>query len=270
MPYTLSHIAAVLPFSRLLGRLRILSAMVIGSMVPDFGYLLPIHPLRVATHSAMSLVTFSLPLGLLWYWIFQRWMKVPLFNLLPDRAYLRQRPFSTPAALNNARQWLLAAGGVLVGAVTHLVWDGFTHEGARGMRILPELDDWRFELHGHHLIGARLLQDGSSLLGLALVLVMLGYALRRANPPVVVGPRALGAAQRRHWLLAYAIATVMFSVGFDVLDHLDGAQWAVTGANANVAAVAFLRGLALATVGVSLCLGRYLRAGCGKARTSEV
>ena len=269
MPYTLSHLAAVLPFSRLLARLRILSAMVIGSMVPDFGYLLPIHPLRPATHSAVSLVTFSLPVGLLSYWIFQRWLKVPLFNLLPDQAYLRWRPFSVPAAMNDARQWLLAAGGVLAGAVTHLVWDGFTHEGARGMRMMPELDDWRFELHGHHLIGARLLQDGSSILGLALVLVILIYALRRGDMSIV-GPRALGAAQRRNWLLAYAIATLVFSAGFDGLNQLDVAYWEVTGAHTNAAAIAFLRGLALATLSVSLCLGRYLRTGCGKARTSEV
>ena len=138
MPYTLSHVAAVLPFSRQLARLQILSAMVIGSMVPDFGYLLPIHPLRAATHSAVSLVTFSLPLGLLSYWIFQRWMKAPLFNLLPDQAYLRWRPFSAPATWTSPRQWLLAACGVLLGAVIHLVWDGFTHEGARGMRMMPE------------------------------------------------------------------------------------------------------------------------------------
>ena len=269
MPYTLSHVAAVLPFSRLLARLQILSAMVIGSMAPDFGYLLPIHPPRVATHSAVSLVTFSLPLGLLSYWIFQRWIKVPLFNLLPDPAYLRWRPYAAPAVLTSPRQWLLAAGGVLVGALTHLVWDGFTHEGARGMRMMPELDDWTFELHGHHLMGARLVQDGSSILGLALVLIVLGYALRRGVAPVA-GPRALGTAQRRNWLLAFAIATLMFSVGFDVLDHLDGLHWQVTGAHNNVAAVAFLRGLALAAVSVSLCLGRYLRVGCGKARTSEV
>jgi hypothetical protein len=269
MPYTLSHLAAVLPFSRLLARLRILSAMAIGSMVPDFGYLLPIHPLRVETHSAVSLFTFSLPLGLLTYWIFQRWMKTPLFAVLPDSVYLRWRPFLAPAALNNPRQWLVAAGGVLVGAVTHLVWDGFTHEGARGIRMMPELDDWKFELHGHHLIGARLLQDGSSLLGLAIVLILLIYALRRGETPGV-GLRALGVAQRRHWLLAYAIATLVFSAGFDVLDQLAGAYWEVTGAHANAAAIAFLRGLALASVSVSLCLGGYLRAGCAKARTSEV
>jgi hypothetical protein len=269
MPYTLSHLAAVLPFSRWLARWQILSAMVIGSMVPDFGYLLPIQPPRVLTHSAVSLLTFSVPVGLLSYWIFQRWIKVPLFNLLPDPAYLRWRPFATPAALSSPLHWLLATGGVLVGAVTHLVWDGFTHEDARGMRMMPELDDWRFELNGHHLMGARLIQDGSSVLGLAIVLALLIYALRRGDT-AVAGPRALGATQRRNWLLAYAIAIVAFSAGFDVLDHLDGAHWQVTGAHTNVAAVAFLRGLALATVGVGLCLGRYLRAGCAKARTSEV
>jgi hypothetical protein len=269
MPYTLSHVAAVLPFSRQLARLQILSAMVIGSMVPDFGYFLPIHLQRAATHGAVSLVTFSLPLGLLTYWIFQRWMKAPLFNLLPDPAYIRWRPFSTPAVLTSPRQWLLAACGVLVGAVIHLVWDGFTHEGARGMRMMPELDDWRFELHGHHLIGARLLQDGSSMLGIAVILVVLIYGLRR-GPAAVAGPRALSALERRYWVLAYTIATVMFIAGFDVLDHLDGAHWQVMGTHANVGAIAILRGLALASVSVSLCLGRYLRAGCAKARTSEV
>ncbi len=269
MPYTLSHVAVVLPFARPLARLRILSAMVIGSMVPDFGYMLPLHPLRPVTHSAVSLVTFSLPLGLLSYWLFQRWMKVPLFNLLPDQAYLRWRPFAAPAESNSLRQWLLAAGGVLVGAVTHLVWDGFTHEGARGMRMMPELDDWRFELHGHHLIGARLLQDGSSILGLAMVLTMLIYSLRGGATPAAV-PRPLSSGQRRNWLLVYAIATVMFIAGFDALDHLDGLHWQAARVHTNVAAIAFLRGLALATVSISLCLGRYLRAGCAKARTSEV
>jgi Domain of unknown function (DUF4184) len=242
---------------------------VIGSMVPDFGYILPIHPLRAVTHSAVSLVTFSLPLGLLAYWLFQRWMKVPLLNLLPDQAYLRWRPFAAPAVASSPRQWFLAAGGVLLGAATHLVWDGFTHEGARGMRMMPELDDWRFELHGHALIGARLLQDGSSMLGLAIVLAMLIYALRGGDTPVAV-PRPLSRAQRHCWSLAYAVATVMFIAGFDALDHLDGLHWQVVSVHTNVAAVALLRGLALATVSISLCLGRYLPAGWAKARTSEV
>src|ERR1700733_2673029 len=140
MPYTLSHAAAVMPFSRSLLRWRVLSATVIGSMVPDFGYLVPVPLPRAETHSAISLVTFSLPVGLLSYWIFQFLIKTPLLNLLPDRAYMRWRPFSMPAAVDNPRQWILAACGVLAGAVSHLVWDAFTHDRARGIRMLPELN----------------------------------------------------------------------------------------------------------------------------------
>ncbi len=112
MPYTLSHVAAVAPFSRFVIRWRMLSATVIGSMVPDLGYLFPIPLTRAQTHSAISLMTFSLPVGLISYWVFQCLIKTPLLNVLPDAAYLRWQPYSRPAAVASARQWLLAAGGV--------------------------------------------------------------------------------------------------------------------------------------------------------------
>ncbi len=167
-----------MPFSRLLARLGLLSAVVVGSMVPDFGYLMPIRPPRFETHSVIALATFCLPVGLLSYWIFQRVMKTPLLSVLPDQAYMRWRPYSAPAAIGSPRQWLLAACGVLAGAVVHLAWDAFTHEEARGVRMLPGLADPVLEVNGHLLTGARLLQDLSSLLGLLLVLAAIVYALR--------------------------------------------------------------------------------------------
>ncbi len=256
MPYTLSHVAAVAPFSRFLIRWRILSATVIGCMVPDFGYLLPIPLTRMQTHSAVSLITFSLPVGLLSYWIFQRVIKTPLLNALPDQAYLCWRPFSMPAAVGSPREWLLAACGVLVGAISHLVWDGFTHEGARGMRMMPELGDWRFDLHGHHLIGQRLLEDGSSLLGLLVVVAMIAYTLRRGSPHVVM-PRPLSKRERRLWVLAYALAAVIFTAGFELLGG--GTYGYPVGVQVNIAAIAILRGLALSLVAVSVVLKGRLR-----------
>ncbi len=270
MPYTLSHAAAVLPVSRWLARWRVLSATVIGSMVPDLGYLMPSHPPRAVTHSALSLVTFSLPVGLLFYWIFQRLMKAPLLSLLPDQAYMRWRSFAAPAALNNPWQWLLAAGGVLVGALTHLAWDGFTHEGARGMRMIPELDDWVILVQGHHLIGPSLMQGGSSALGLAIVVVLLAYALRRGTPQVVV-PRALTQTQRRSWVLVFVIVTVVCTVGFDLLVGDDELAFHLVRAHARNLAVSFLRGLFVSVLIVSVLVNRYLRyRGSGKASTSEV
>jgi len=258
MPYTLSHAAAALPFTRFLLRWRVLSATVIGSMVPDFGYLIPIPLSRGATHSAISLVTFSLPVGLLAYWIFQYLIKTPVLNLLPDRAYMRWRAYATPAPIEAPRQWLLAACGVLAGAISHLAWDAFTHENARGIRMLPELNDVRFELYGHHVSGGHLLQDGSSLLGLVVVVAMIAYTLRgRSQQPAM--PRPLSKNQRRVWVLSYALATLAFTVGFDLLDRVGGTHLHSVGKQVNIAAVAVLRGLALSLVTVSLFLNARLR-----------
>src|SRR5271154_3820752 len=107
MPFTISHAAVVLPFSRALARRRLLSAAIIGSMVPDFGLFAPWRMGRTGTHSAMGLLTFCLPIGLATYWIFQYLIKPPLLELLPDGAYARWRPFASPADLADLRQWIL-------------------------------------------------------------------------------------------------------------------------------------------------------------------
>ena len=254
MPYTLSHVAVVAPVARLLARLRILSAVVIGSMVPDFGYLMPNHPPRFETHSALALVTFCLPVGLLSYWIFQRLLKTPLVSVLPDQAYMRWRPYSAPAAWSSPQQWLLAAGGVLAGAVTHLAWDGFTHEGARGVRMVPELADTMLELHGHVLTGTRLFQDLSSLLGLVTVVVAICYALRGSGH-LPVAPRVLTALERRIWVFIYTAVTLGLCVAFLFLDPAHSAyRWLSS------AAIALLRALVLTAVGVSPLMLGYLRA----------
>ena len=177
MPFTLSHPAAVLPFARLLARWRLLSAVVIGSMVPDFGCFLPWQPARFETHSADALITFCLPVGLATYWMFQWLIKWPLIELFPPGAYARWRDFSTPAAVESLKDWVLAACGVLFGAVTHLVWDAFTHEGARGVRMFPTLEDPAVEVGGHRLAGAHLLQDANSVAGLVVVIAISGVWL---------------------------------------------------------------------------------------------
>ena len=128
MPFTISHAAVMLPFTRLLARWRLLSAAVIGAMVPDFGLFFPWRMHRFETHSALALLTFCLPVGLTTYWAFQYLIKAPMLEVLPEGAYARWRPFSSPADFASIRQWALAGCGVLAGAVTHLVWDAFTHE----------------------------------------------------------------------------------------------------------------------------------------------
>jgi hypothetical protein len=186
-------------------------------------------------------------------------------ELLPDGAAARWRLFSSPADISSVLQWLLAASGVVAGAITHLVWDAFTHEGARGVRMIPWLEDPVVEIGNHHMGGVHLLQNVSSLVGLAIVLGFVLYGLRRGGakpalgapqPPLV---RALRPAERRAWILAFVLAAVALSAVWLLLGHA-GEPLPRTGpVSASGVAVAALRGAATALLAVSLGLGRRLR-----------
>lgn len=250
MPYTISHTAAVLPFSRWLAPRRLLSAAVIGSMIPDAGYLLPWDPPRFETHSLVGLFTFCLPMGLLGYWIFQLLIKRAVLEALPDGSYSRARPYAAAARLGSARQWFIAAIGVLAGAITHLAWDGFTHEGARGVRMFPALNDDLANVGGHHLLIFKLLQQGSSLFGLMVVVWMAGRALR-ARAPNPRPRRTLGVVERRAWFSAYPATTALASLAALALGpHERYGAVVILGE----AAIALLRGLAFAAIAVSAAL----------------
>ena len=213
---------------------------------------MPWRPARFETHSALSLFTFALPVGLATFWIFQRLLKAPLMEVLPNAAYARWRPFAAAADYTSPRQWLLAAGGVLAGAVTHLVWDAFTHEGARGVRLLPVLDESMVQLGRHHLMGARLMQDASSLLGLILVLAIVLYGLRGSTPKASPANRRLGAGERCAWIAAYVFTAILLSGLFFLAKHPatnSNLQMPLSGA-----AIAVLRGLGAALLGVTVVL----------------
>jgi hypothetical protein len=264
MPFTISHAAAVLPFARPLARWRMLSATVIGSMVPDFGFLMPWRPARVETHSAVGLLEFCLPVGLATFWIFQQLIKAPIVAILPDSPYARWRAFAEPARIDSVKQWAFAALGILAGAVTHLVWDGFTHEGARGVRMIPALDD-AVDIGGHRLMGARLLQDGSSLIGLAIVIAIVAYALR-TDGTRVEPERSLGSTERYLWILGYSLASLVASLLFVYLRHPPHHTQSIAVIIANCA-VGALRGFASALIVVSLILNLRLRANASSRAT---
>ena len=258
MPFTISHAAAVMPFARRLNSLRVLSAAVIGSMVPDFGLLLPWNATRLQTHSMLSLLTFCLPVGLLFYWLFEYVVKPTAREVLPDAAYRRSSAFAQPDSITSARQWLKASLAILAGAVTHLAWDGFTHEGARGVRMFPMLDD-ALEIGGHSLLVFRVAQHVSSILGLAVVLWIIGNALRADSNPSVEPERRLPKASRRRWMGVYVGAAILFCAVSYALADLHDRFGLSLGWILDALAVGGLRGLIFSLLAVSLLLKTRLR-----------
>jgi Domain of unknown function (DUF4184) len=257
MPFTISHTAIVLPFSRLLLRWRLLSATVIGAMVPDFRLFFP-GISRVETHSAIALFTFCLPVGLVTYWVFERLIKTPVVEVLPEGAYARWHSYAVVGDIRSLRQWSLAALGILAGAVSHLVWDGFTHEGGRGVRMFPVLDDSIVDIGRRHVPGIYVMQDLGSLIGLAAVLAMVCYALRCGRQPAVPN-RLVPGTERIRWILSYLVAAIAFSAAFYIWPRLGlPTSHSIVGRVSDVA-IASLRGLTAALACISLALQARLR-----------
>lgn len=253
MPFTLSHPAAVLPFSRWLRSHHLLSAAILGSMAPDFGMLLPYHLPRSETHGLLALASFVLPVGLAGFWVHQWLIKPAVIAVLPGRLYAAAMPHARRANPGALRDWLFAIAGIVFGALTHLVWDAFTHEGARGMRMIPALDELVIGAGGHHLAGQRLMQDVSSLIGFAVIaawLSWIGHVHRRD----AAGARALGPGERAAWIGAYVVAAALFATGAMVLMHETEMGRMGLAIATNDVAVAGLRGVAASLVAVSAIL----------------
>ena len=123
MPFTISHAAAALPLRRT--RLP-LAALMVGSMAPDFAYFLPWNPDRLETHSFAGLFTFCWPAGLMVWLLFVHVLEEPTIALLPPnwRAGVTRSDCSW-----GLRNLALVSLAVILGAITHDVWDGFTHGG---------------------------------------------------------------------------------------------------------------------------------------------
>jgi hypothetical protein len=132
VPFTVSHAAAVLPLQRL--KLP-LTALMIGSMAPDFGYFFSHSADRALTHSVRGLFTFSLPAGLFVWLFYVAILEKATITLLSDRWHTR---FAHTDAIT-PELMARACVAILLGAITHLVWDDFTHRFTLSTELLPFL-----------------------------------------------------------------------------------------------------------------------------------
>ncbi|MFI0236772.1 DUF4184 family protein [Streptomyces sp. NPDC016845] len=197
MPFTISHAAAVLPFVRRdgTGRGRLVpSLLVAGSFAPDVTYFAAsavpgAMEFGDVTHSFPGVLTVDVLIALALVAL-ERLIREPVLALLPRRvrgrvgALLRGRP----GGRWRPGWWYVSA---VLGGLTHVVWDAFTHPDRWGSRIFPVL--------GEKVAGSPLywyVQYGSSAIALGVLGVFLWRALRTPSDPVV---GLVGVSARRRW-----------------------------------------------------------------------
>lgn len=164
MPFTGSHPAAVLPLLRL-GLVP--SALVIGSMAPDLPYFLGLGTESSLTHSALGIVTVDLFMGGLAFVLWQ-WLVAPAAVALGPRGMRArlapQLPVPWQDHARSAEAVAVVLASLVVGAITHVLWDAFTHEGRWGTNLVPWLSDELGPLPGY-----RWAQYASGVVGLVCI-----------------------------------------------------------------------------------------------------
>ncbi|GGX54403.1 DUF4184 family protein [Streptomyces minutiscleroticus] len=201
MPFTLSHAAAVLPAVRTdgSGRGRLVPAVLVaGSCAPDLTYYTAgVVPGGMEfgrfTHSFTGVFTFDVAVAWL---LVAGWLllREPLVALLPRAAQARVgallrcgAPRTRPGP-GLALRWYASA---VLGGLTHVVWDAFTHHDGWGTRAFPVL--------GREVAGAPvfwLLQYGGSAVAAAVIAAFVVAALRRTAPAAPAGVPVLSARDR--------------------------------------------------------------------------
>ncbi len=124
MPFTLAHVAAVLPFRRCH---LIWSAFIVGSMAPDFPYILGSVAGRDFAHRMPGLLLFTLPASFAALWLFHNVIKRPVVGLFPTAPQAKLRDEMGPFRFGGARRFLEIFLTIVGGIATHLIWDGLTH-----------------------------------------------------------------------------------------------------------------------------------------------
>ena len=244
VPFTLAHPAAVLPFRRLCPGWLSFPALVIGSIVPDFAYVIDDfssfpHVVRFLfgppsanwagvrdnwewsnfSHTLAGSFAFGLPSGILLLVVFLALESAVVFTLPnPYRDALlplcrRRRPSATACV-----------GSLLIGIWLHLAWDSFTHSSSGLARHWAFLHGQLITFQGFSMKNINALWLVSSGGGI-LVLLVAGIRFLRDHglPPWVFDRR-----EARRYLLWSAIlllpvfAAVPTTVYFMRLEHSNG------------------------------------------------
>lgn len=203
MPFTLAHPAIVLPLTYIPRKWISMTALVIGSVMPDAEAYLRMYSEKGLTHSWPGFLLFGVPFGMLLSFIFHDIVRNPLINNLPR--FLQQR-FSPLTEFNwNKRfvkNWVVVLISLIIGGASHFLWDNFSH-----------FDGWLFNhypaLKGNIFLSDReleipyLIQYISTVIGIA---VIIAFIVRLP----AVKERRTRAVSPKFWILFLLISASIY------------------------------------------------------------
>jgi len=210
MPWTLVHPAAVLPLRKYFANRHLFGALVVGSISPDFGYYLGRFDMATTAHTLLGLLIVCLPTGLALLALI-RILHRPVANLLPQPH--RQAILSLPRMpqLGSPMTILYVSAAIVLGAVTHNIWDSFTHRAGYVVVRWSPLQIPAFMLGTKTLPVFEVLQHASTIIGLIIVVAAYVRWLRATDRGTAV-PSSISDGWRYCVLISLTVISLVLSI----------------------------------------------------------
>ncbi len=216
MPFTPAHPAIVLPLLR--SRYFSATALIIGSISPDFEYFFKMSVSSEYSHHLGGLFYFDLPVTLVLGLLFHQIVKKNLIRNLPvflQTKFKEVVELDFPAYLK--AHPVVFIYSALIGAGTHIFWDSFTHNNTFFTNFLPIYKGTYIPYDGVRYPLFYALQHISTAVGLSIITFYL-LAMKRTESTPLFAPKV------SYWfvlvLIALAIYTLRFT--FEPSDYLLG------------------------------------------------
>ena len=124
MPFTFSHPAVILPFTKVKPQWFSLTALFIGSLAPDFEYFLRMKMYGNYSHTLEGVFVFNLPLVIALSFLYHSIVRNHFIDNLPNALYNRLAPYK---AFNwskyFAKHFMVVILSAIVGVFSHIIWD---------------------------------------------------------------------------------------------------------------------------------------------------
>lgn len=211
MPFTPAHPAIVLPF--LNWRKLSATALVIGSISPDFEYFFKLSVDSTHSHTVGGIFYFDLPVVIILSLAFHLLVKQNLFANLP--VFFQQRFYDTRSFefITYLRKYPIQfIASAIIGAASHLFWDSFTHNDGYFARNLWFYKGTAIPFDGVNYPLFYALQHISTIVGLISVACYI-YFRERQQHAVITRPSVV------YWLVLVFIAAVVVMIRFTIYPY---------------------------------------------------
>ncbi|NOU91918.1 DUF4184 family protein [Paenibacillus sp. LMG 31456] len=216
MPFTLAHPAYAFPLKYISPKYYSLTGLVLGSMAPDFEYFYHLEPYQSIGHSIWGLCIQAIPICILLAVIFHYIVKESLALHLPSLFNMNQRAYNILGEwkLNSFNAWIIFLSSVIVGFISHVTTDAFTHAGGLFVVHFSSLR----EVIIFNLPNYKMLQYGLSFIGLFAILGVVIYYLNSSNPRAEGMPKITRRNKLLFWIYIITTSVVITSAKIVVSD----------------------------------------------------